>query len=308
MESTETYRKPSKWGAAALGFFFPPLGMLYVARPGRAAIYFLLLAVVATVNLLVLREREWILDAVTLLVGIVCAAQAYRGSRDTRVLRRPWYSRWLGLLAIVVGFVALVAGVQAFFVEPFRLASGSMLPSVERGARLIVKKWGYGNYEAYGIRFARAGISSELNRGDIVVFESPETPAARLAKRIIGLPGDSVAYFSKRLWVNDREAPRSRIGDYALKDRASGVPRYLERLGDREYPVLIEAEARDFVPPARAFPFEDRCTFTKEGMSCRVPEGHYFVLGDNRDNSADSRVWGFVPARNIVGKVQFILP
>jgi len=297
LESTETYRKPSKWGAAALGFFIPPVGMLYVSQPGRAAIYFVLLSVVATVNGLVLRERQWLLDAVILLTGIVCAVQAYRGSRDTRVLRRSWYSRGFGLLAIVAAFVAVVVGAQAFLFELFRLTSGSMLPSIEPGARLIVEKWGYGNYEAYGIHFARAGISSGLERGDVVVFESPENRAAS-AKRIVGLPGDTVAYFSKRLWVNEQEASRARI---------SGT-KYLERLGAREYPVLFDAEAHSFVPPAKAFPFEDRCTFTKEGMSCRVPAGHYFVVGDNRDNSTDSRAFGFVPAANIVGRVQYVLP
>jgi signal peptidase I len=139
-------------------------------------------------------------------------------------------------------------------------------------------------------------------------LESREDRSAISAKRIVGLPGDQIAYFSKRLWVNDREVPRRRIGDYAQKDRAAGSPQYLERLDGGEYAVLIEAEAPAFVPPAKLFPSLDHCTFTKEGMSCRVPERRYFVLGDNRDHSEDSRVWGFVPAANIVGKVVLILP
>jgi signal peptidase I len=183
-----------------------------------------------------------------------------------------------------------------------------MLPSIEPGARLIVKKWGYGNYRTLGIRFMRTAIESEVSRGDIVVFEYPENRTIHQVRRIVGLPGDTIAYFSKRLWVNDREVPRTRIGDYLPRDRTIGTPRYLERLGEREYPVLVEAEVTAFAPPAKSFPLIDRCTFTKEGMSCRVPEDHYFVLGDNRDNSADSRAWGFVPAANIIGKVEYILP
>jgi len=307
MESTETYRKPSKWVAAALGFFVPPVGMLYVSRPGMAAIYLALIAAVNVVNLFVVFRQPWVGKAPLVVIGIVGAIQAYRGSRDNRVLRRAWYSRWPGLIFIVTVFSALVLGVQAFLVEPFRLVSGSMLPSIEPGNRLIVKKWGYGNYEAYGIHFMRTPIHAELSRGCVVVFESPENKALS-AKRIVGLPGDTVAYFSKRLWINDQEVPRTRIGDYPRKDRASGTPQYRERIGDCEYAVLIEAEAAPFVPPAKPFPLMEHCTFTKEGMSCRVPEGQYFVLGDNRDNSADSRVWGFVPARNVVGKVQFVLP
>jgi signal peptidase I len=297
MDPTEAYRRPSKWTAAALGFFIPPAGMLYVARPGWAAIYLVLNVVIGAVGLFVSREREWIVSAALVLVGIVCAVQAYRFWRDSRVLRRPWYGRWPGLLAILAAFAALALGVRAFVFEPFRFPSASMLPSIEPGAHLIVKKWGYGNYGTFGIQLARAGISAGLNRGDLVVFEYPEDRTIKYAKRIVGLPGDRVAYFSKRLWVNDQEAPR----------RPVGGSRYLERLGEREYPVLIEADAPVPGLPAKAFPFRERCTITGEGMSCPVPEGHYFVLGDNRDNSADSRTWGFVPAANIVGVVEYIL-
>src|SRR5581483_306358 len=285
--------------AALLGFLLPPAGMLYVARPGWAGIYLALNVVIGAASLFVSREHAWPLGLALLLVAIVCAFQVHRSCRDSRVLRRPWYARGPGLTVIVAAFAALALGVRAFAFEPFRFPSASMLPSIEPGAHLIVKKWGYGNYKTYGIHFARAGISSELNRGDIVVFEYPEDPTIVYAKRIVGLPGDRVAYFSKRLWVNDQEVPRKPI---------AGSPRYLERLGAREYPVLVETGAPVSVPPAQAFPFKDRCTYTAEGMSCPVPEGHYFVLGDNRDNSADSRIWGFVPARNIVGVVEYVLP
>ena len=98
-----------------------------------------------------------------------------------------------------------------------------------------------------------------------------------------------------------------RIGDYVHRARATPSLQYLERLGDREYAILIEPEAPAVVPPVKAFPLSERCAYSAEGLSCRVPEGHYFVLGDNRDNSSDSRTWGFVPARNIIGKVQYVL-
>ncbi|HEY6862916.1 MAG TPA: signal peptidase I [Burkholderiales bacterium] len=300
MDPTEAYRRPSKRVAAALGLLVPPAGMLYVARPGWAGIYLAWALFIGAVSLFVPREREWIVGAVVVLVGIVCAVQAYRYCRDSRVLRRGWYARWPGLLAIVAAFAALAIGARAFLVEPFRAPSGSMLPSIVPGARLIVKKWGYGNYGALGIHFARNGISAGLSRGDIVVFEYPEDTTVIYAKRIVGLPGDRVAYFSKRLWINDQEVPRSPVAGSPLE--------YVERLGGREYPVLIEPGAPVSVLAARPFPFRDRCTFTAEGLSCPVPEGHYFVLGDNRDNSSDSRVWGFVPARNIVGVVAYILP
>src|SRR3954471_22655426 len=164
MDPTEAYRRPSKWTAAALGLFVPPAGMLYVARPGWAAIYLALNAAIAAGGLFVSREREWILDAALVLVGVVCAVQPTRFRRDSRVLRRPWYGRWPGLLVVLAGFAALALGARAFLFEPFRFPSGSMLPSIEPGARLIVKKWGYGNYRAFGIHFARTGISAEVSR------------------------------------------------------------------------------------------------------------------------------------------------
>ena len=306
MDPTEAYRRPSRRVAAVLGLLVPPAGMLYVARPGWAGIYLAWMLFIGTASLFVPRERQWTVDAAVLLVAIVCAVQAWRFCRDSRVLRRGWYARWPGLLTILAGFAALALGTRAFLFEPFRFPSGSMLPSIDPGARLIVKKWGYGNYGTFGIHFVRTGISAELNRGDVVVFEYPEDGTLTYAKRIVGLPGDRVAYFSKRLWINDREAARQPIADDVLR-----VPRsmqYLERLGEREYPILIEPDAPALVPPVKAFPFGDRCTFTAEGMSCPVPERHYFVLGDNRDNSSDSRVWGFVPARNIIGVVEYILP
>jgi signal peptidase I len=308
MESTETYRKPSRKIAAALGLVIPPAGMLYVARPGLGAIYLALTVVIPAATLFVPSERQWIGYVLSLLVGIVCAVQAYRLARDFREVKRPWYSRGPGLIFVIALFAASMLAARAFLYEPFSFPSESMLPSIEPGNRLIVKKWGYGNYGTLGIHFARSSISSDLCRGDVVVFESPEDRAVIFAKRLVGLPGDTVAYFSKRLWVNDKEVPRTRIGDYLRKDRAGGTPQYLERLGECQYSVLIDTEGTAFIPPAKPFPMIDRCTFFKEGMSCRVPAGHYFVLGDNRDHSEDSRVWGFVPAAKIVGKVQYILP
>ena len=150
-------------------------------------------------------------------------------------------------------------------------------------------------------------MSSEMERGDIVVFEYPEDTALSYARRVVGLPGDRVSYYNKRLKINGDELEIRRIGDYVHKDRTNPSLQYLERLGNQEYAVLIEPEAPAAVPVVRAFPFAEHCAYTAEGFSCLVPRGHYFVLGDNRDNSSDSRTWGFVPARNIIGKVLYIL-
>jgi signal peptidase I len=306
MESTAIYRKPKKWIAAVLGLLIQPAGMLYVARPGWAAAYFALAAMIALGSMFVLRDREWAGNVVALLVAIICAIHAYRLAGDSREIRRPWYSRWYGLIGIGAVFVALAFGVRAFLFEPFRFPSESMAPSIEPRAHLIVQKWGYGNYGTYGIHLMRTGMSSEVRRGDIIVFEYPEDTALSFAKRVIGLPRDRISYTNKRLKVNDEEIPIRRIGDYVHRDRVAPSLQYLERLGDREYAIRIEPEAPAAVPIVKAFPLKENCAYTAEGLSCRVPDGHYFVLGDNRDNSSDSRTWGFVPARNVIGKVQYV--
>ena len=307
MESTAIYRKPKKRIAAVLGLFIQPAGMLYVARPGWAAVYFVLALIVVLGNMFVLRGRELAGGVIALLVAVVCAIHAYRLARDYReLLRRPWYSRWYGLVGIVAAFAALVFGIRAFLFEPFRFQSGAMAPSIEPRTHLIVRKWGYGNYGTYGIHVMTTGMSSEVQRWDIVVFEYPENTALSYAMRVVGLPGDRISYYNKRLKINEEEVQIRRIADYVHKDRAIPSPQYLERLGDHEHAILIEREAPAAVPIVRAFPFRERCAYTAEGLSCRVPEGHYFVLGDNRDNSSDSRIWGFVPAINIIGKVQYI--
>src|SRR6266849_2402116 len=307
MESTAIYRKPKKWTAAVLGLLIQPVGMLYVARPGWAAAYLALAAIIALGNMSVLRGRELAGDAILLLVAVICAIHAYRLARDYREVKRPWYSRWYGLVGIVAAFAALAFGARAFLFEPFRFPSESMAPSIEPRAHLIVKKWGFGNYGTYGIHVVRTGMSSVVQRGDIVVFEYPEDTALSFAKRVVGVPGDRISYYSKRLWVNDQEVPLRPIGDYVHKDRPVRSLQYVERLGDREYAILIEPEAPAAVALVKALPFRERCVYTAEGLSCPVPDGHYFVFGANRDNSSDSRTWGFVPARNIIGKVQYIL-
>jgi len=307
MESTAIYRKPKKWIAATLGLLIPPAGMLYVARPRWAAAYFALALIIALGNMFVLRDGELAGNAIALLVAIICAIHSYRLAGDSREIRRPWYSRWYGLVGIGAAFAALAFGARAFLFEQFRFPSESMAPSIEPRAHLIVGKWGYGNYGAYGIHLMRTGMSSDVRRGDIIVFEYPEDAALSFAQRVIGLPRDRISYTNKRLKINDEEIPIRRIGDYVHKDRVTPSRQYLERLGDREYAIRIEPEAPAAVPIVRAFPLKEHCAYTAEGLSCRVPDGHYFVLGDNRDNSIDSRTWGFVPARNIIGKVQYIL-
>src|SRR5258708_276890 len=285
MESTAIYRKPKKWTAAVLGLLVQPVGMLYVARPGWAAAYLALAAIIALGNMSMLRGRELTGDAILLLVAVICAIHAYRLARDYREVKRPWYSRWYGLVVIVAAFAALAFGARAFLFEPFRFPSESMAPSIEPRAHLIVKKWGYGNYGTYGIHVARTGMSSALQRGDIVVFEYPADPSLSYVRRLVGLPGDRISYYNKRLKINDEEIRVRQIGDYVRKDRANPSVQYLERLGDQEHLILIEPEAPAVVPPAKAFPLSGQLAQTPQAFSFPIPDGPYFLLAPPLDHT-----------------------
>ena len=301
-------RKPNRWIAAGLALVFPIAGMLYVARPGWAGGYFAIQLAIFLVDIFILRAAGAVTEAALLGVAVAAAIHAHRlaSSYDSQV--RPWYSRWRGLAGIVATLSAIAFGTRAFLIEPFRFPGSSMAPSIEPRGYLLVSKWGYGHYEAYGISLLKTKPSSSIQRGDILVFQYPEDPSVNYAKRVVGLPKDRVSYYNKKLSVNNQEAALREVGLYIHGNlRLGRYVRYSERLGDLEYSVLLEPEAPSFVMPARAFPFRDRCVHSKEGVSCEVPEGHYFVLGDNRDNSSDSRIWGFVPESKLVGKVLYII-
>jgi signal peptidase I len=115
-----------------------------------------------------------------------------------------------------------------------------------------------------------------------------------------------VAYLDKKLTVNGVPVPLERAGEYLDAVRMQVTPRYSEKLGDVEHLLLIEEDAPAYVSFAMQFPQREKCLYNTAGVVCEVPSGHYFVMGDNRDNSQDSRFWGFVPEENLVGKAFFV--
>jgi signal peptidase I len=297
--------KPKKWIAVLLGLVSPPIGMMYVAQIRLAAAYFFFLASFAMVSML---SSEWRASTVylPLVLAVLGATHAYLLAKKYPDEKpRPTYSRWYGILGAAAGVVVLVVGVRAFFFEPFRAPSGSMLPTVPAGAGLIVQKWGYGNYGSYGMNLLRAPTSSAIHRGDIIVFEFPSNRSLNFVKRVVGLPGDKIAYRGKQLFINGVAAPLRPAGDYFNRESLDHTPRFVESLPGIEYSVLIHNEVSTFMRPP-PFSLSERCTYDKEEISCEVPAGHFFTLGDNRDNSNDSRMWGFVPSDHLIGKVVFV--
>ncbi|GAB4360015.1 MAG: signal peptidase I [Methylohalobius sp. ZOD2] len=183
----------------------------------------------------------------------------------------------------------IVLVLRSFVVEPFRIPSGSMMSTLLVGDFILVNKF------VYGIRLpvihTKVIEVSEPERGDIVVFRYPNNPSVDYIKRVIGLPGDHIAYYNKKLYVNGEPVPLKSLGTYVgvgQNQRYNGAMMYQEKLGEAQHQILVM--------PGQS---------SVEGEYV-VPQGHYFVMGDNRDNSNDSRYWGPVPEKNLVGEAFFI--
>ncbi|CAM5780072.1 signal peptidase I [Castellaniella caeni] len=218
-----------------------------------------------------------------------------------RANRAPWWVEYCVSFFPVILFVFVL---RSFVVEPFRIPSGSMLPTLENGDLILVNKFQYGlRLPVIDRKVVELGSP---RRGDVVVFRYPVDPSVDYIKRVVGLPGDVVEYRNKTLSINGTPVPHTRDGDYFEPDRAAYVGQYQEQLGDVAHRILLNANAaQDFMPITRFPNFKD-CSYLADGVRCTVPAGNYFMMGDNRDNSLDSRYWGFVPDRNIVGRAFFI--
>lgn len=215
--------------------------------------------------------------------------------------RQSWIVEYAVSFFPVILFVFVL---RSFVVEPFRIPSGSMLPTLQSGDLILVNKF------SYGIRLPvldRKVIDvGEPQRGDVMVFRYPVDPQVDYIKRVVGLPGDEVAYLDKKLYINGQEVRRTRSGDYFEPDRVAYTAQYDEKLGDVDHKILLDERSFQDIGPILAYPHRQACQYARNGVRCKVPEGHYFVMGDNRDNSLDSRYWGFVADGNIVGKAFFI--
>ena len=217
----------------------------------------------------------------------------------------PW---WVEYPKSFFPIILIVFILRSFLMEPFKIPSGSMIPTLLVGDFILVNKY------TYGIRLPVINHKiievNQPQRGEVMVFRYPQDPSIDYIKRVIGLPGDIVSYRNKRLSINGELVKMEFEGDYKYIESGLAyiyTQRFKEFIGENSYDILINLDTPDMqLAGIHHFPYRENCTFNRVGFTCKVPEGNYFTLGDNRDGSSDSRYWGFVPEENIVGKAFMI--
>ena len=220
-----------------------------------------------------------ILTLLTGLTGVVVALDKFLWSRSGdggggSAVRRVFVDYSRSFFPVLL-FVLII---RSFVFEPFRIPSGSMMPTLLQGDFIFVKKY------AYGLRLpvteSKIVDTGEPARGDVVVFRLPSDPNVNYIKRVIGLPGDEISYEQHRLTINGEKVSLDQHPDATPRE-----PRFVEKLDDRQHEILITDAG-----------------YTRNDGTYRVPEGHYFVMGDNRDNSRDSRFIDAIPETHLVGE------
>ncbi|MBA0916037.1 MAG: signal peptidase I [Nitrosomonadaceae bacterium] len=219
--------------------------------------------------------------------------------------REPW---WIEYPKSFFPVILIVFALRSFLLEPFKIPSGSMIPTLLVGDFILVNKY------TYGVRLPVINLKvmdvNEPKRGEVMVFRYPENPSLDYIKRIVGLPGDTITYRDKQLILNGNPLKMESVGEYIyIESRLSYVynQRYVESLGEHGHNIIINPEVPGLHPSeVHQFPFQENCIYQYSEFTCTVPAGNYFTMGDNRDSSSDSRYWGFVPERNIVGKAFLI--
>jgi signal peptidase I len=274
-------------------------------------------------SLLIVTGGIWLLDKFVLAPRRVAAFRsrlrddlnrrgvldvALREDAEKKILsevREPWYVEYPKSFFPIILIVFLL---RSFVAEPFKIPSGSMIPTLLVGDYILVNKF------TLGIRIPVANVKvldvNQPARGDVMVFRYPENPSTDYIKRVVGLPGDKIEYRNKRLTVNGELVKVESALDFQYEDGLSLIDskQFWETLGAHRHPILVNVDSVPLtLSSVRTFPHRVNCNYEDSGFTCTVPKGHYFMMGDNRDRSSDSRYWGFVPDENIVGKAFLVL-
>jgi signal peptidase I len=223
-----------------------------------------------------------ILMASTFIFGLILLVDIF--FKISLTSSQSWLLRVIKIAREFFPILLLVFVIRTFLIEPFKIPSGSMMPTLIAGDFIAVNKFAYGlRLPVFNKLIYKIGSPQ---RGDVFVFHYPKDPSIDYIKRVIGVPGDTIRYESKKLFINNQELSQSYLGEYEYQlnaDLSLKAKEFLETNNNLSHSILIH-------------------DIPSETIEFTVPEGHYFAMGDNRDNSSDSRVWGFVPDHLLVGK------
>ena len=269
--------------AVFMNLISPGMGHLYVGK-WKLAITFpllliLLLALMGWSRLIFLSEGMIIVMAITALFYLFVMVSSFIAARNPASHNLNKSQRWYFYILFVVVVAVLNSLImdyrgKIFGFEPFRIPAASMLPTMLYNDFLVVDTWAY--------------RTKEPDVGDVVVFDYPRDPEIKYVKRLMGKGGDHLAYNNKVLYVNGKSLKREFIGRYNTAGSPEEMEEYKEYIGNYEYGITL-------IPSRPAMDAE-----------FIVPEGYYFVMGDNRDNSNDSRYWGVVPRDYLYGKAAYV--
>lgn len=244
---------------------------------------------------------EFVLVFATLASSIAWGCKKLNVGNTKELSKEPFWVKYIANNFLLLLFVLVF---RTFLFESFMVPSRSMVPTIIPADFLAVSK------HSYGIRLPLMDhdlISfAPPKAGEIVVFKHPLTPEIHYVKRVIGIPGDVISYLDKRLTVNGTLLDVFPKGKFQndKKDYLSDL--FLEKINGITHEMIIDKESLSKIVNAEQYPMKDNCKYLENGVVCTVPKDNYFVMGDNRDNSLDSRVWGFVPQSNIIGEASFI--
>lgn len=294
--------KPNKWIALVLGIFAQPFGLLYAGAPRLALLALLVPVLVLVLPALYPHAITRFPAYVALVYVSACGVLAFWiAGRRPLTAQRCWYNRWYGTLGIAAIFSLVMAGTRTFVAEPFRVNGSSMEPTLHHRSIVLVKKWGYGHLRTFGITVGRIDGTARIEPADIVAFKAPVADKVFL-QRVVGVPGDLVVVRPAGVEVNGVRIRQREIGAYVPPLSPDSYVRYAGRLGGKDFEVLQSVQGA-YSRLSQDFPPAPGCTANLDEVRCKVAAGTYFVMGDNRDNSVDSRVFGTVAESDIVGKV-----